>query len=85
MSYVIDVNAPSNVHSLRGFPKSLPDEEIRKWWARLCPGPVVDLPTAEEVAVEYAAAYPDCGSVGVVHRDGEGRPIDTGFFAREIR
>lgn len=85
MAYVIDVNAPSNAHSVRGFPKRLPDEDIREWWARLCPGPVVDLPTAEEVAVEYAAIYPDAGSVGVLHKDSEGRPIDAGFFAREIR
>jgi hypothetical protein len=85
MSYVIDVNAPSNADSLRGFPTNLSDEEIREWWARLCRGPVVDLPTAEEVAAEYAATYPDCGSVGVLHMDGYGRPTDAGFFAREIR
>ena len=85
MTYVIDVNARSNAESLPGFPKTLSDEEIREWWARLCPGPVVDLPTAEEVVLEYAAAYSDGGSVGVIHNDSDGRLIDSGFFAREIR
>jgi hypothetical protein len=85
MTYVVDVKDPLNEGSLEGFPLTLADEEIREWWAGLCRGPVTDLPTSEEVALEYATSYGWGGSVAVMHKDGEGRLIDSGFFAREIR
>jgi hypothetical protein len=85
MSYVVDVKDRSNGASLETFPLTLPDEEVRDWWAGFCSGPVMDLPTADEVAIEYAAQYSGGGSVAVIHRDSQGRLIDSGFFAREIR
>jgi hypothetical protein len=36
---------------------TLSDEEIRDWWAQRRRGPVTGLPTAGEVAREYAASY----------------------------
>jgi hypothetical protein len=84
MSYVVDVKDSQNERSLEAFPKTLTDEEVREWWAGLCHGPVTDLPTADEVAIEYATIYTACGSVAVIHKDSEGL-IDSGFFAREIR
>jgi hypothetical protein len=85
MTYVVDIKDPRNEESLEAFPRTLADEEIRDWWATLCPGPVTDLPTADEVAIEYALRYEEGGSVAVIHKDGEGRLIDSGLFAREIR
>jgi hypothetical protein len=85
MTYVVDVKDPRNEESLEGFPMTLADEEIRDWWATLCRGPVTDLPTADEVAIEYALSHEGNGSVAVIHKDGGGDLIDTGLFAREIR
>jgi hypothetical protein len=85
MSYVVDVKDPQNDGSLEAFPKTLTDEEVREWWAGLCHGPVTELPTADEVAIEYAAIYATGGSVAVIHKDGAGDLVDSGFFAREIR
>jgi hypothetical protein len=85
MTYVVDVKDPRNEESLEGFPMTLTDEEIRDWWATLCRGPVTDLPTADEVAIEYALSHEGNGSVAVIHKDGGGDLIDTGLFAREIR
>jgi hypothetical protein len=85
MTYVVDVKDPRNEASLEGFPMTLADEEIRDWWATLCRGPVTDLPTADEVAIEFALTHEGNGSVAVIHKDGGGRLIDTGLFAREIR
>jgi hypothetical protein len=83
--YVVDVKDGSNEESLERFPMALADEEIREWWAGLCPGPVTDLPTADEVAIEYASRYASGGSVAVIHKDSDGRLVDSGLFAREIR
>jgi hypothetical protein len=85
MSYVVDVKDPQNEGSLEAFPKTLTDEEVRDWSAGLCPGPVTELPTADEVAIEYATIYAAGGSVAVIHKDGAGDLIDSSFFAREIR
>ncbi len=85
MSYVVDVKDPQNEGSLEAFPKTLTDEEVREWWAGLCHGPVTELPTADEVAIEYAAIYATGGSVAVIHKDGAGDLVDSGFFVREIR
>jgi hypothetical protein len=85
MTYVVDVKDPLNEGSLDDFPVTLADEAIREWWAGLCRGPVTDLPTADEVALEYATRYGWGGSVAVIHRDGKGRLIDSSLFAREIR
>jgi hypothetical protein len=85
MTYVVDVKDPQNEGSLEAFPKTLTDEEVREWWAGLCHGPVMELPTADEVAIEYAAIYATGGSVAVIHKDGAGDLVDSGFFAREIR
>jgi hypothetical protein len=85
MTYEIDVKDPLNEESLGPFPMTLTDEEIRGWWAGLCRGPVTDLPTADEVALEYATSYDWGGSVAVIHKDSEGRLIDSSLFAREIR
>lgn len=85
MTYVVDVKDRSNEESLSAFPLALADEEIRDWWAGLCPGPVTDLPTADEVAIEYATRYGSGGSVAVIHKDSSGQLIDSGLFAREIR
>jgi hypothetical protein len=85
MSYVVDVKNPQNEGSLEAFPKTLTDDEVRDWWAGLCHGPVTELPTADEVAIEYATIYADSGSVAVIHQNSEGDLIDSGFFAREIR
>jgi hypothetical protein len=85
MSYVVDVKDPQNEGSLEAFPKTLTDDEVREWWAGLCHGPVTELPTADEVAIEYAAIYATGGSVAVIHKDGAGDLVDSGFFAREIR
>jgi hypothetical protein len=84
MSYVVDVKDRWNEGSLEAFPKTLADVEIREWWAGLCHGPVTDLPTADEVAMEYATIYAWGGSVAVIHKDSDGL-IDSSFFAREIR
>jgi hypothetical protein len=46
---------------------------------------VTDLPTADEVAIEYATRYGSGGSVAVIHKDSSGQLIDSGLFAREIR
>ena len=85
MTYLVDIKDPLNEESLEGFPMTLADEEIREWWAGLCRGPVTDLPTADEVAIEYALSHEGSGSVAVIHKDGGGRPIDSSLFAREIR
>jgi hypothetical protein len=83
-AYVVDVKDPRNEGSLEAFPMTVTDEEIREWWAGLCRGPVTDLPTADEVALEYATRYGWGGSVAVIHKDGESRLIDSSLFAREI-
>jgi hypothetical protein len=84
MTYVVDVKDETNEESLAGFPMSLPDEELREWWAALCPGPVTDLPSADEVAIEYASLFLRGGSVAVIHKDSADRLIDSSLFAREI-
>jgi hypothetical protein len=83
--YVVDVKDRSNEESLKAFPLALADGEIRDWWAGLCPGPVTDLPMADELAIEYATRYGSGGSVAVIHKDSRGRLIDSSLFAREIR
>ena len=83
MTYVVDVKDESNEESLPGFPMTLPDEELREWWAELCPGPMTDLPSADEVAIEYASLFLLGGSVAVIHKDSTGL-IDSSLFAREI-
>jgi hypothetical protein len=85
MTYVVDVKDRGNEKSLTSFPMTLRDDEVREWWAALCPGPVTDLPSADEVAIEYANRYVSGGSVAVIHEDSQGRLIDSGLFAREIR
>jgi hypothetical protein len=84
MTYVVDVKERGNGKSLKSFPVTLTDDEVREWWAALCPGPVIDLPSADEVAIEYANRYGGGGSVAVIHEDSRGRLIDSGLFAREI-
>jgi hypothetical protein len=85
MTYVVDVKDRGNEKSLESFPVTLRDDEVREWWAALCAGPVTDLPTADEVAIEYANRYGRSGSVAVIHEDSRGHLIDSGLFAREIR
>jgi hypothetical protein len=76
---------PADRGEPRAVPVTLSDEEIRNWWAEHRRSPVTGLPTAGEVAREYAASYRSSGWVTVIHKDAEGRLIDSSFVARKIR